>query len=204
MEAAAGGDFDLIFMDVELPDTDGPTAAKAIRHAEAGGGRRVPIVAVTAHAPEGYRDRCIEAGMEDCVTWPSDPARLAEVMARALRGATADPADVYDRRVALVHVGDDPGILEELLGMFLEQAPERMGRLEAALAAGDSGVLEREAHSLKGTAATLGMSRLQGRAREVERLGREGVSHLAMEAVEELRSALEEVIGRLAGKGGAP
>lgn len=104
---------------------------------------------------------------------------------------------VFDRSLALSHVGDDEEILAQVLQMFLEQAPERLAQVEAALRDGDAKTLEREAHSLKGTAATLGMSALRDSAYTVERLGAAGSLDDAGAAVADLRSALDTIVVHL-------
>ena len=108
---------------------------------------------------------------------------------------------IYDRSVALHHVGGDPEILAQLLQMFLDQAPERLGKLEGALRRQDAQILEHEAHTLKGTAATLGMPRLRDAAYAVERLGSERKLEAAPAAVEEIRAALAQVLATLEGEG---
>jgi two-component system, sensor histidine kinase and response regulator len=82
--AQEAGGFDLILMDVQMPEMDGLAATAAIRRAEAAAGRRTPIIAVTAHAMEGDRERCLEAGMDDYLPKPIQPARLAALLDRAL------------------------------------------------------------------------------------------------------------------------
>lgn len=102
-----------------------------------------------------------------------------------------------DRSAALHNVGGDPEILRTLFQMFLEQGPARLGQIEAALATGDVGTLEREAHSLKGAAAILGMERLRGLASSVERAGAAGDLARAAPNMTELRAALDDVLRAL-------
>lgn len=108
---------------------------------------------------------------------------------------------VFERSMALIHVGDDEEILAQLLQMFLEQAPERLAQVEGALRERDAKTLEREAHSLKGTAATLGMPELRDAAYTVERLGAAGSLADAPAAVADLRSALDAVVTYLRSEG---
>jgi CheY-like chemotaxis protein/HPt (histidine-containing phosphotransfer) domain-containing protein len=196
--AAADGDVDLILMDVQMPDMDGLTATERIREAEVDLVRRLPIIAMTAHAMAGDRERCIEAGMDDYVSKPINPNDLFEAIARVVTGGpVAGGVPVFDRAVALHHVGGEPEILRQLVEMFLEQGTARMRSVEEALALGDARKLEHGAHALKGTAATLGMSRLRDTAYTVERLGSEGKATEAAGAVLEMRAAMDEVVEAL-------
>jgi len=205
LDRLAAEDFDLVFMDVQMPELDGIAATRAIREKEAGAARRIPIIAMTAHAMAGDRERCLEAGMDDYVSKPINPAELFGAISRVLTGSgEGKPAvSVFDRSVALHHVGEDPEILAQLVRMFLEQGPERMAKVEVALAQGDATSLEREAHSLKGTAATMGMGALRDAAYRVERIGASGSVEGAATAVAEMSAALEAVIQILRSGGAA-
>lgn len=101
---------------------------------------------------------------------------------------------IFDRSVALHHTGDDTGILEEILRMFLEQGPERMALVESALARGEVKDLEREAHGLKGAAATLGMEQLRRASHAVERLAADGRLDDAAARVAEMRIAMDAAL----------
>jgi PAS domain S-box-containing protein len=194
------GDFDLVLMDVQMPVLDGITATALIREREAEGpGRRIPIIAMTAHAMAGDRERCLEAGMDDYVSKPIDARNLFEAISRVFSGPgrAESVTDVYDRARALHHVGDDPAILVQLILMFLDQADGRVERIDAALGAGDAARLEREAHGLKGTAATLGMSRLRDAAYTLERMGAENRMDEASSAAKDMMAALHEVVTRI-------
>lgn len=104
---------------------------------------------------------------------------------------------VFDRSVALHHTGDDTDILEQILRMFLEQGPERMGLVEAALARQDATSLERESHGLKGAAATLGMEELRQASYSVERLCADGRMDDAAAGVAAMRIAMDAAVTAL-------
>ncbi|MHB1192228.1 MAG: Hpt domain-containing protein [Longimicrobiales bacterium] len=104
---------------------------------------------------------------------------------------------VFDRSVALHHTGDDTDILDTILRMFVEQGPERMALVEAALARQDAKSLEREAHGLKGAAATLGMEQLRQASYAVERLGADGRLDEAVAGVAAMRVAMDAAVAAL-------
>jgi CheY-like chemotaxis protein len=205
LDKLASEDFDVVLMDVQMPEMDGIAATHAIREKEAGASRRIPIIAMTAHAMAGDRERCLEAGMDDYVSKPIDPSELFGALSRVLEGSgeTKPEVSVYDRTLALHHVGEDPEILAQLVTMFLEQGPERMARVEAAFARGDAAALEHEAHSLKGTAATMGMGTLRDAAYRVERIGGSGSVEGAAAAVAEMTAAMAAVVQVLRSEGAA-
>jgi HPt (histidine-containing phosphotransfer) domain-containing protein len=101
---------------------------------------------------------------------------------------------IFDRSVAFHHTGEDPDILEEILRMFLEQGPERMALVEAALAGGNAEELERQSHGLKGAAATLGMEALRVASYAVERLAGGGCVGEAASAVAAMRVAMDAAV----------
>jgi HPt (histidine-containing phosphotransfer) domain-containing protein len=101
---------------------------------------------------------------------------------------------IFDRSVAFHHTGEDPDILEVILRMFLDQGSERMALVEAALARGDAKDLEREAHGLKGAAATLGMEELRQASYAVERLGAGGHLGEAAAGVAAMRAAMDAAV----------
>jgi HPt (histidine-containing phosphotransfer) domain-containing protein len=101
---------------------------------------------------------------------------------------------IFDRSVALHHTGDDADILQQILHMFLEQGPERMALVESALARGELKDLEREAHGLKGAAATLGMEQLRQAAYAVERLAAGGSLEGAAPGVAAMRVAMDAAL----------
>ena len=154
---------DLVLMDVQMPEMDGFAATAAIRAREAAqpGGRRLPIVALTAFAMKGDRERCLAAGMDDYLTKPIRRDQLAAVLARWTDGG-AGPAKAetrgpaLDAAAALANAGGDRELLGELLGIFLEDEPGHLQAVRDAVAGADPAALMRAAHTLSGSLKVLG------------------------------------------------
>ncbi|MBP2229730.1 CheY-like chemotaxis protein/HPt (histidine-containing phosphotransfer) domain-containing protein [Azospirillum agricola] len=208
--AAQDGGFDLILMDVSMPEMDGLTATRLLRGLPGAAGR-VPVVAMTADVGDGDRARCREAGMNDHVGKPIDRAQLLDTVARWLRPAAereipapcaAAAADedggVLDPEV-LTQLAQDLGaeLLGEVLRQFVAETRERVERI-AGLS--DLALLTREAHTLKSTAGTFGARSLCAAARALEMACRDGaaapaealrgdIPHLAGEAIAAYRAA---------------
>jgi PAS domain S-box-containing protein len=178
VEAVERSTYDAVLMDVRMPVMDGLEAAARIRR-EAGQGRRVPILALTAHAMEGERQRCLAAGMDgyipkpvtrqalrDALTqWAPSPSGSGEVEASG-RPEGAGKRISRDRMRAVS--GGDPALLAELLTGLMEAAARALGHLEEALAAGDRARLAAEAHGLRGVCATVGADGLTASCRQLE------------------------------------
>jgi len=169
LETAA---FDLVLMDLQMPVMGGLDATAAIRAREAVSGGRIRIVAVTAHAMTGDRNRCLEAGMDDYLSKPIDPATLFAMVELQPPGALAAPVDqpdaVIDDRDLMARVGGDTGLARELLQLFAEDAPAQLAELDEAFASEDLIRLRRAAHAVKGAAGTIGARALSAAARDLE------------------------------------
>jgi PAS domain S-box-containing protein len=154
--AAAAGGFDLVLMDVEMPEMGGLEATAALRRREQeAGGPRLPVVALTAHAMKGDRERCLAAGMDGYVAKPIRSAELDRVIADVLgreapaleEGATAGGR--LDREGLLARMEGDAELLGELVRLFVGDVPVRLGEIAVALAAGDAPRLRQAAHAVK-------------------------------------------------------
>jgi CheY-like chemotaxis protein/HPt (histidine-containing phosphotransfer) domain-containing protein len=171
--------FDLILMDVQMPNMSGFEVTTAIRQIEKMGGGHVPVIALTAHAMAGDRERCLAAGMDDYVVKPINPARLFAAIERVVPGTisgngAAAPAgeQVLDVERTLERIGGDTELLVEVVGMFRRDCPKMVEDIRAAIAGGDSETLEREAHKLKGALSAFCAQPAFEVARKLEAMGR--------------------------------
>jgi CheY-like chemotaxis protein len=179
VEAWEKGGFDVILMDVQMPVLGGFEATARIRELEAAhGGEHIPIIAMTAHALKGDRDRCLAAGMDGYVAKPIDPAELFGVLEDP-EGAPAPPTAsraeicrIIDTEEILRRMGGDHELLQELSTMFLQSLPKQLEEVRAAVAAGDLGALGRVAHSLKGSTGNFSAHLAFEAAKQLETLAR--------------------------------
>jgi two-component system, sensor histidine kinase and response regulator len=193
--------FDLILMDVQMPGMDGLEATAEIRRNEAEHGGHVPIIALTAHAMEGDRDRCLAAGMDGYLSKPFQSRELYAIVERfGARPAAAGRAPdrhgdaavrSLDVTSALDQVGGDPGVLVELVDMFLDEYPGLRSDLEEALDGGDLRAVAGVAHRFTGTLAIFGAAAARAAAAGLERAARDGDDAATADAWEGLRAQLE-------------
>ena len=173
--------FDIILMDVQMPEMDGLQAATRIREKELATGAHIPIIAVTAHAMKGDRERCLAAGMDGYITKPINPAELAKVIQvtvpsdKKIGVVPVDPILKGPSDVELLARFDgDIELLKELAGIFLQECPRMLDEIRAALGAADSKALERAAHTLKGSVGNFAMPGPRETAQSLESLAESG------------------------------
>jgi two-component system, sensor histidine kinase and response regulator len=204
--------FDIILMDVQMPEMDGLEATRRIRAREAEREmvEPIPIVAMTAQAMAGDRERCLEAGMNDYLVKPIRSQQLFETVEALAAGAvrTADdgggrPADnvggagAMDWSVALSAVEGDRELLREIIAAFLGEWPQLLAELEASVGAGRAPGVQRAAHTIKGAMRTLGAAGLYDLAEKLEQMGRTDELQAAASALSTLKAEAAGVIAEL-------
>ncbi len=178
----AGGRWDLIFMDCQMPVLDGYATTREIRRREALSGERVPVVAMTANAMAGDRQRCLEAGMDDYMAKPISGAAVGEMLDQWLPDpATAGPA-VDRSRLAELGSLFTPAELTRMLQDLSRAMTEDMTRLRDAAVSGDPAGLADAAHRIKSGAQMVGASDVTSAASELESRGRDGQANGRTEA----------------------
>ncbi|OHB76064.1 MAG: hypothetical protein A2W31_16835 [Planctomycetes bacterium RBG_16_64_10] len=176
--------FDLVLMDVQMPEMDGLEATAMIRAAEQRSGTHVPIVAMTAHALKGDRELCLEAGMDAYLAKPIRPQQLCDTI-DALLGTGTETNDLaanetgpaaggLDWSAALRTVKGDEQLLAVMIEAFLEESPRLMDAIRAAVTQRDAATMRVAAHTLKGALGYFGADRASALAQRLELLGRDG------------------------------
>jgi PAS domain S-box-containing protein len=195
--------FDLVLMDVQMPEMGGLEATKLIREKEGSAGRHVPIVAMTAHAMQGDRERCMEAGMDGYLAKPIDPKTFLQTV-EAMAGNNAGIASQaeaenskedgkVDAKSLLVRFSGNRKLLRSIVKTFREDCPRMMARIRAALSARDAVALADAAHALKGSVGNFGPTAALETTREMEKGARQG----KLDGAWELYATLEDQIALL-------
>jgi CheY-like chemotaxis protein len=189
--------FDVVLMDVQMPEMDGLEAARAIRQKEKTTGAHVPIIAMTAHAMKGDREECLEAGMDGYISKPIQAETLyagVELYPRSPQPTSEPLADtVLDWAAALSRVAGRQELLRQLAHLFVKECPKSMAEIRQAITAADAPRLRRAAHTLKGSADCFAAKPIVTAAFRLELMGRDGdLSH-----AEEALLALEKEVDRL-------
>jgi two-component system, sensor histidine kinase and response regulator len=224
VELASQSTFDVILMDVQMPELDGLEATRQIRKSEAGTDRHIPIIAMTAHAMKGDRELCLESGMDDYVSKPVRPWQLLNALSQffdegtqtagAPRGlatqldpkaageaATDEVATVekycVDWSVALRITQGDRELLREIAGAFLEECRIVLADLKQALKEKDAPTAQRMAHTIKANFRTFGVNDAHDLAFECEKAGKAGDLDCVAKNLVELMEASRVVSSQL-------
>jgi len=203
LQLAAGGHFDVVLMDVQMPEIDGLEATTLIRSEEQVTGGHLPVIAMTAHAMPGDRDQCLAAGMDGYLSKPVRIEDLLRELCRVTAGrivpsssgrAIESPATPQlDYEMALSRVGGDAVLLRELAGLFLKELPNLVRAIRDNLAGGKLADAGNAAHQLKGLLGQFGAAGAQALALAVEQAARAGNAAEAAKRFGELERVTDEL-----------
>jgi two-component system sensor histidine kinase/response regulator len=205
--------FDAVLMDVHMPEMDGYDATAAIRRQEQMSGRHTPIIALTANAMQGDRDRCLEAGMDGYLAKPITRQQLCQALAQHVTvgafeptasnapverdAALLDASDVFDLDAAQKRIVGGMENVKALAGVLTEECATLLAQMHAGLASGDARLVERAAHTLKGSADLFSAQRVVSAAWRLETLAREHNLRDAAQALPELESEVARLLDAL-------
>jgi len=212
--------FDIVFMDVQMPEMDGMTATAEIRKSEQSTGKHVPIVAMTAHAMKGDKEKCLQAGMDDYVSKPIRRQELTDVIARvAKRFLNPDPSKTeqaaepdktedeqaqrtLDVEALMEEYEGDKDVLRRMVEIFERDSKGRVAKLREAIQAGNARVVKEEAHALKGGVGAFYANAVYDTAYALETMGtREDLREadrtfrILELQLQSLRQKLDELLG---------
>lgn len=200
--------FDVILMDVQMPEMGGLEASSEIRRMEQNTGKHIPIIALTAHAMSGDRERCLAAGMDGYLPKPFYPSELLDALSlhcspSPKSSPTASPThenttiatenSILDTEEALARAGGSKALLRRLCQVFLENLPSMWMQIQRSVSASDAAATAHAAHTLKGSASLLGATEVTTRARELEMLGKSGKLDGAMSVLNRLDRELQRL-----------
>jgi CheY-like chemotaxis protein len=197
--------FDLVLMDVQMPEMDGLEATGLIREYEKETGEHIPIVALTAHAMKGDRERCLSAGMDFYVSKPIQPQELLEVIDSLTQsynddqsGSGDDASVAFDLNAAMERVEGDNELFVELIDLFFDQSPALIAQIQDAIAAGNPVALQNAAHSLKGAISNFEAHGAFEAAFKLEVIGKDEMLDEAGEALQALDAEVLKLTSALA------
>ena len=186
VEAFCANRFDMIFMDIQMPVMDGFQATRAIRELEQERGGRIPIVAMTAYAASGDRQKCLDAGMDSYISKPVMPDAIVAAINRYTAASPPEPVQaaadrepapepdlpVFDRDELLGRLGGKAEMIPRFCTMFIGSVTTGVEGVRKALDAGDAEELHRQAHTIKGAAANIGAARIRACATRLDEMAK--------------------------------
>jgi two-component system sensor histidine kinase/response regulator len=198
--------FDLVLMDVQMPEMGGLEATQAIREKEKTTGAHLPIIAMTAHAMQGDRQKCLDAGMDGYLSKPLDPKTFLRTVEESVTATVSDATTAMDKtgsndsitreldaKALMARFSGNKKLLRTIVGTFREDCPKMMARIRTALAAHDAAALADGCHALKGSVGNFGHSPALETATQMEKNARQG----KLDGAWELYATLEDEIASL-------
>ncbi|MCP4374849.1 MAG: response regulator [bacterium] len=211
IEALTRQHYDLVLMDCQMPVMNGYDATRAIRSSgSAVRNHNIPIIAMTANAMQGDREKCLKTGMDGYIAKPINIQKLADAIEQNLTGLTTQidtpqeqstdkTADEcpYDKSAALERVGDSEELLAELIAILLDETPAALARVQQAVSSGDPKKVHESAHALKGSLSVISANDAAAAALAIETLGRSGDLAGVQEATATLALEIKRLITTL-------
>jgi CheY-like chemotaxis protein/nitrogen-specific signal transduction histidine kinase len=207
LEALEHQRFDVVLMDLEMPEMNGIEATRAIRDRERISGGHIPIIAITAHAMKGHMERCLQSGMDGYISKPMRAeelyVKMEKIVAKTPRKDTPpeknmDVEKSIDREALMERVGGDRGLLKEIAELFVDDSAVLLAEMRGAIEERDAERLARTAHTLKGSVGNFAAPWAVEALVEVEGLARRWDLFGAAEALEKAEQEIHRVNGALA------
>jgi two-component system, sensor histidine kinase and response regulator len=189
--------FDLVFMDVQMPELDGLAATAEIRRREQASGEHLPIVAMTAHALKGDRERCLAAGMDGYIAKPVKFDLVQEEIERLCGAASAPATSSWSPKQALSRVDGDLDLLRKITSVFLEEYPRTMEHLRAAMKQADQPALREAIHMLQGELVYFALDPALAELQKMRELVHKGQLESAANSLQQLQEELDRLRPRL-------
>ena len=203
LKAVEKDEFDIIFMDIQMPEMDGLEATRLIREREASGFKHIPIIAMTAHAMKGDRERCLESGMDEYVSKPISAPKLLKAIQSLIPGKDNknsslaiyedDTSITFDKESLLNVFEHDWSFLKEVVDIFVNDYPRMLNAIREAIKTKDADSLKRNAHTLKGMSRNFQMEEAIKTALNLEEMGDKKEFDGAKEACEALAGELAKL-----------
>ena len=196
LEALARNPYGAVLIDVQMPEMDGYEATAEIRRREEDRGSRTPVIAMTANAMQGDREKALEAGMDDYVSKPVKSEELAAVLRRwipeSADGSSSSEDPLVPGVLASLRELGDPDFISELAQVFLDDSSSRLAALREAVEGDDASSVQRIAHTLKGSSGNMGATKMAAICADLQEAGASGT----LARVPELLGRLEEEFER--------
>ncbi len=206
LDAMQENHYDMIIMDVQMPKMDGIEATKVIRNRKTDG--NIPIIALTAHAMEDDRKRCLDAGMDDYISKPVEPDALLHIIEKVLSKRVSEETGefslyeqqanmIFDREKLLRRLGEKEAIVKEIVNIFMTDAPIQFDSMITSAAKDDFKVVERLAHRLRGSAATICADSFSDKLMKIEKAAKEMNKSKIEVLVKEAESGLNDLLSAI-------